>query len=64
MDWIDILAEWVLFPLIIVYGFVSWSKDNPGRSLLEGFGKKPDEKSEASSQKEKQNSTSTNQTKS
>lgn len=64
MDWIDILAEWILFPLIIVYGFVSWSKDNPGRSLLEGFGKKPEEKSESSSKEKEQNISSTDQTKS
>ncbi|HIU83907.1 MAG TPA: hypothetical protein IAC66_00860 [Candidatus Aphodousia gallistercoris] len=44
MDWLDLLAEWILFPLIVVYGFVSWAKDNPGKSLLEGFGKEDEKK--------------------
>ena len=58
MDWIDILAEWILFPLIIVYGFVSWAKDNPGRSLLEGFGKTNKEKSEQCDKKKENNTPS------
>ena len=28
MEWVDALAEWVLFPLLILYGFTSWAKDN------------------------------------
>ncbi len=28
MEWIDTLAEWVIFPLLIVYGITSWAKDN------------------------------------
>ena len=26
---IDFLINWVLLPGIIIYGFVSWSKENP-----------------------------------
>ncbi len=43
MEWIDILAEWVLFPLLIVYGIVSWAKDHPNVDVLDPF-KTEDEK--------------------
>lgn len=28
MDWLDFLLNWILLPLIIIYGFVSWCKEN------------------------------------
>lgn len=37
MEWIDALAEWILFPLLIVYGFTSWAKDHPKQNLLDPF---------------------------
>lgn len=29
MDWLDFLLNWLLLPLIIIYGFVSWCRENP-----------------------------------
>ena len=37
MEWVDVLAEWILFPLLIIYGFVNWAKDHPQQSLFDPF---------------------------
>ena len=33
MEWLELIADWILIPLIIVYGFTSWAKDNPDKSI-------------------------------
>lgn len=29
MDLLDFFLNWLVFPLIIIYGFVSWCKEHP-----------------------------------
>lgn len=37
MEWIDVLAEWVIFPLLIIYGFTSWAKDRSKKKDADPF---------------------------
>lgn len=39
MQWLEFVAEWVIIPLIIVYGFTSWAKDNPEKSIFGSLGR-------------------------
>lgn len=38
MEWLELIADWILIPLIIVYGFTSWAKDNPNKSIFGSLG--------------------------
>jgi hypothetical protein len=33
-DWLNVLADWILIPFIIIYGFISWSRDNPDKKIF------------------------------
>lgn len=37
MQWMEVLVEFVIFPLLIIYGFTSYAKDHPGESFFKGF---------------------------
>ena len=39
MEWLELIVEWVALPLIIIYGFTSWAKDNPDKSIFGSLGK-------------------------
>lgn len=41
MEWLELIVEWVALPLIIIYGFTSWAKDNPDKSIFGSLGKNP-----------------------
>ena len=51
MEWVDALAEWVIFPLLIVYGFTSWAKDHPKKKSDDPFPVDPSKKGKGSSKK-------------
>lgn len=52
MEWIDALAEWVIFPLLIIYGITSWAKDQPKKKADDPFPVDPSENGNDSSTKE------------
>lgn len=51
MEWIDALAEWVIFPLLIIYGITSWAKDHPKKKTDDPFPVDPSENGNDSSTK-------------
>ena len=46
MDWLDFLLNWILLPLIIICGFVSWCGESPDTKFWNSAYEHDDKKEE------------------
>lgn len=56
--WLNVFADWILIPFIIIYGFMSWSRDNPDKQIFMDPENKENQSSKTSSDKSQDNHSS------